>query len=476
MQRWLPAYGKGVAVLILIALSLVVETASCCHRAMGFDASLESTSWQPMGTLDARIPPHNRELRQVLIDMVDQKILTESRPQAGSSGTELALQRPSNRPASSAASPLRKRNTSKEGRSQRGSHATRAPSTNSSNSSSASKNTSPTTPRVARRSHRLSIRSRAANFSRSRTAAKSEKPAAAPVNPFTDPQQSPKTAAPKPPVAKNFPLPRIDPSTPTGKTTRANLPPLTSGQQRLRSKVRRVLTQYYNRPLNTRDRSPWEVLHAILTYEIHSKVLRGGPRGEPITAVGWLCFNQPCKRRTLMYVDKKGGLQVRVGPGLQGHRGQLLAMLAQAHVKKEYPMRVDGHDFTVADLIEMEKRTCYPRTELTFKLIGLMNYLDSDAQWMNDQGLQWNIPKLISEELQQPVRGAACGGTHRLTGLTLAYKKRLQRGEPLDGEYQKPRNSSPAINTMPIDFRIAMAALAPNGSAARAVRKASIAG
>jgi len=219
----------------------------------------------------------------------------------------------------------------------------------------------------------------------------------------------------------------------------SNLPPLTQQQKNLRDKIRRVLTHYYNRPLNTRNRSPWELMHAMLAFEVHSQVLQGGPDGDPITAVGWLCFNQPCKRRTLMYLDKEGEIRVRVGPALQGHRGQLLAMLAQSSVKREYPIRIEDREFTVADLIEREKRTCYPRTELTFKLISMAHYLESDAQWLNDQGMEWDIPRLIREELRQPVRGAACGGTHRLSGLTLAYKKREKRGEPVDGDYLRAK-------------------------------------
>jgi len=219
----------------------------------------------------------------------------------------------------------------------------------------------------------------------------------------------------------------------------ANLPPLTKSQLDLRDKIRRVLTHYYNRPLNTRDRSPWELMHAMLAFEAHSRVLQGGPKGQSITAVGWLCFNQACKRRTLMYVDDDEELSVRVGPALQGHRGQLLAMLAQSRINENYPMLVEGHELKVADLIDMEKRTCYPRTELTFKLIGLMHYLDSDEKWLNDQGLEWSIPKLISEELRQPVRGAACGGTHRLSGLTLAYKTRERRGQPVAAEYLRAK-------------------------------------
>ena len=244
---------------------------------------------------------------------------------------------------------------------------------------------------------------------------------------------------PTEPPAHNIPNPEREETESEAITGSDELAPLSNWQTRLRTKVRRVLAHYYSRPLSTHDRSPWEVMHSLLAFEVNSKVLRGGPRGEPITAVGWLCFNQPCKRRTLMYINDEEELRVRVGPALQGHRGQLLAMLAQSKVSPNYPMRVEGHDLTVADLIEMEKRTCFPRSELTFKLIGLTHYLPSDSRWMNDQGMEWNLRKLVSEELRQPIRGAACGGTHRLSGLTLAYKKREQRGEPVDGEYLRAK-------------------------------------
>ena len=213
------------------------------------------------------------------------------------------------------------------------------------------------------------------------------------------------------------------------------LPPLTKNQILLRNKVRQVLKHYYNRPLVAAERSPWEVMHGMLAYEVHSRVLQGGPKSQPITAVGWLCFNQPCENRTLMYLNEDGDLRVKVGPALQGHHGQLLALLAQARVRSDYPIKVEGKDFTVADLIEVEKLTCYPKTELTFKLIGLQRYLDINDTWVNDQGMQWDFPKLIAEEMAQPVRTAACGGTHRLGGLALAVKKRKASGLPIDGQY-----------------------------------------
>ena len=44
----------------------------------------------------------------------------------------------------------------------------------------------------------------------------------------------------------------------------------------------------------------------------------------------------------------------------------------------------------------------------------LQRYLDINAKWVNDQGMQWDFPTLVREEMRQPVRTAACGGTHRL--------------------------------------------------------------
>lgn len=211
--------------------------------------------------------------------------------------------------------------------------------------------------------------------------------------------------------------------------------PLPRNLQYLRRRLRSVLSYYYRRPLNSVSHDPWEAMHGMLAYGLYSRIQDGGPRGKPLTAVGYLCFNKPCKRRQMLYVTPEGALDVRVGVGLQGHKGQLLAMLAQCGVSPDYPVRVDDHKFTVRDLIYAEQLTCYARTELTFKLIALAHYLPTDATWVNDQGETWSIPKLIEDERTQPIRGAACGGTHRLSGLALAAKERTARGEPLDGEW-----------------------------------------
>ena len=132
-----------------------------------------------------------------------------------------------------------------------------------------------------------------------------------------------------------------------------------------------------------------------------------------------------------------GKLEARRGVGVQGHYGQFMAILAQSHLKSDYPMQVSGKEFTLQDLIEHEKENCTAGEELTFKLIGLMHYLDSDATWKSRDGQDWSIQRLIQEELKQPIRGAACGGTHRLMGFSYAVNKRLQRGQPIVGEFKR---------------------------------------
>ena len=62
-----------------------------------------------------------------------------------------------------------------------------------------------------------------------------------------------------------------------------------------------------------------------------------------------------------------------------------------------------------------------------------------DEKWKSNDGQDWDIPRLIKEELAQPIVGAACGGTHRLTGFSYAVRKREQRKEPIDGQWLRAK-------------------------------------
>src|SRR5438874_1774967 len=141
---------------------------------------------------------------------------------------------------------------------------------------------------------------------------------------------------------------------------------LTPELQELRGRLRECLAYYYFRPENTAIRSPWGAMHAMIAYGVDSELIAANRR---VNAIGYLCYNGVCNGQQLFYLTN-GKLQARIGPGVQGHPGQFLAMLAQSRVKTDFPLRVEGKDLTVADLIQYEKDNCRPKTELTFKLIS----------------------------------------------------------------------------------------------------------
>lgn len=222
----------------------------------------------------------------------------------------------------------------------------------------------------------------------------------------------------------------------TGSTSASTKRPLTRQQLVLRARIRRALSTYYAKQLNTRDDSPWSLMHATLAFGVDTRVRHGGPRGVPVTSVGWLCYNRAARGQRLFY-STGAKFAVRGGPGVQGHNGQLLAILAQSRVMADYVIQVDGHEYTVADLADYEAQHCTPKTELTFRLIGLSHYLGPDATWETSGGQQWSIPRLMREEMAQPIRGATCGGTHRLLGLSYAVHVRAKQGAPIDGDYRR---------------------------------------
>jgi hypothetical protein len=203
---------------------------------------------------------------------------------------------------------------------------------------------------------------------------------------------------------------------------------------RLRPRIDAALNYYLLKPESNVERSPWAVFHAILPFGSET-TLRAD--GRTVSAINWMCFNGSCRGQRIFIPQKNGSFQPAVGAGVQGHDGQFLAILAQSRVPANYPLQVGRKRYTLEDLIDYEMRTCQAKTELTFKLISLSHYLVNDATWINDKGEQWSIERLVEEELAQPIIGSACGGTHRLMGLSYALKQRKAAGLPIDGHYAR---------------------------------------
>ena len=114
---------------------------------------------------------------------------------------------------------------------------------------------------------------------------------------------------------------------------------LTPALIRRRDRIRLCLAHYYRQPEDSKYRSPWGIMHAMLPYGVDAQVKVGNRH---VNAIGWLCWNGKGQNLTLLEV-KNGSLQPRSGPGMQGHDAQFLFMLAQCRVPLDYPIKVDGY-------------------------------------------------------------------------------------------------------------------------------------
>lgn len=209
-------------------------------------------------------------------------------------------------------------------------------------------------------------------------------------------------------------------------------PKLTAAHQARKRAIERCLSIYYTIQVDADVLRPWSIMHGLIAFGDQTLVVSKGQR---LNAVEYLCANGIGDDRRLLHAPG-GKLRTNIGPGFQGHEGQFLAMLAQANVPSDFPMTVDNHSFLVEDLIRFEMLTCESGSELTFKLLSLSHYLDSDAVWKNRSGEQWNFPRLLREELDSRIdETTSCGGTHRLMAVSRAIANRKEQGKPIEGEW-----------------------------------------
>ena len=266
---------------------------------------------------------------------------------------------------------------------------------------------------------------------------------AAALNPTYKPTAKPQPTTPAQPTAPaqpKIPAAMMQKQAPAkavqGRQGTGPQPPQTRRFTRLRSLIADTLATYQRRPLNTANNTPWEVMHGFIAFGIPTQVRVGGPTGGLVNAIGWMNMGGRC-RGQVMLAAVGDRVVAQKGIGVQGHSAQYLAILAQCRVALNSPISIQSKSFTVADLVEEEKLSCKSKTELTFALIGLAHYLPNDAEWQSRDGKTWNLETLVAEEIEQPIRGAPCGGTHRLFGLAYGCQRRLRATGKLDGHYAR---------------------------------------
>ena len=69
-------------------------------------------------------------------------------------------------------------------------------------------------------------------------------------------------------------------------------------------------------------------------------------------------------------------------------------------------------------------------------LLALNSYYPTDYTWQAGDGSEWSIAKLVEIELEHSLDASPCGGTHRMTALTMAYNRRQAEGKPIEGVWK----------------------------------------
>lgn len=240
------------------------------------------------------------------------------------------------------------------------------------------------------------------------------------------------TCAPTAPVTKSPPSVEPAADKKPSETT------ISADSANLRKRIDAVLKDVNDRDLLT-THAFWTIFHGVLGMGPDTQLL-DPQTGKRVAAIDQIASGKGI--RGLEFVETRDGVDVvtQAGSGVgQGHQDQFIAEMAQWGMPKERPFHVNGKDYTFEDFVRHSRnRASTTRDqELSWAIVIVSQYYGTDAQWTNQWGEKTSLEDLARYEVHQPIQNAACGGTHRLFGLTWAYHLHLKNGGKIDGVWKE---------------------------------------
>jgi hypothetical protein len=207
-----------------------------------------------------------------------------------------------------------------------------------------------------------------------------------------------------------------------------------------KDRIDAALAHVSQRPLLT-THSFWTVFHGILGMGLEQATLVDPETQKHVNAIDYVCKGQPIRGMVFMPMGSAGvDVQTQAGTGVgQGHQDQFVAEMSQWGMPLDRKFLIGGKEYTFADFVRYSKaRTSVTANqELSWAILIISQYYGTDATWTNEAGEKVNFEDVVRYELNQPIEDAACGGTHRLFGLTWAYHLHLQKGGKKLGVWQE---------------------------------------
>ena len=183
-----------------------------------------------------------------------------------------------------------------------------------------------------------------------------------------------------------------------------------------------------------RDRQPltnmafWTIFHYILGIGPDSAELFDVKTGKLVNAMDQICHGTRDTMRGLEFeIQEDGSVEVISRPGSgenQGHQDQFVAEMVQWGLPKDREFIVKGKKRTFEDFIRNSKNraSLTKKQELSWTVLIVAQHYGTDHRWTNNFGETLTLEDLLRYEIKDPIDlTTACGGTHRLFGLTWVY-------------------------------------------------------
>lgn len=204
---------------------------------------------------------------------------------------------------------------------------------------------------------------------------------------------------------------------------------------------------FEKRHLNLEEHAAWQIVHGVLAFDRAFEVELDKKSGKRVRALDYVLEGGAMKGWTMqpgIVLDEKTGrraLKAVVEPGTkagQGHADQWLGYLATCKLDPQQTIKSGDETYKIEDMV-VQLENDVPQNadqEYSWTLMALSAYRPTDYEWTASDGKKWSIGKLVEIECGHDLNASACGGGHRLVGLTMALLRRLDEQRPIDGPWK----------------------------------------
>jgi hypothetical protein len=209
--------------------------------------------------------------------------------------------------------------------------------------------------------------------------------------------------------------------------------PLKDAEQ-LKTRIEAAVQQVHQRDLQA-SHGFWTVFHGILGSGLEKTMLTDPKSKQRINAIDYIANGGEI--RGLKFEPTKYGLDVldvKTFPDLQfiaqGHQDQFIAEMAQWGMPRDRTFKVGKATYKFEDFAHHSKMRASVKQnqELSWAIIIIAQYYGTDHRWTNSANEPLTFDDVVRYEVDASITEAACGGTHRLFGLTWAYYLHLKNG------------------------------------------------